>query len=356
MIQMQENRNRNVLKLSGNFKRVVVVGDIHGCFMELQHLLTSVQFSHDDILISVGDLVNRGPYPIQTLRFFRDTPNAYLVKGNHEVRLEKLLLGEIEPSWSEKQTLTQITPKERNIWLNFLHPLPEIIVTDYTTVVHCCLDANTSIENQQTFVVTGGASKISERDDKGVPFWYRDWEKTNGAESPICIGHEAFSDVELVEKKLFALDTKVDRGKMLTGVVFPERHIVQIDAYRNYRIQSKSSYFQDLLISDPESVPLDVLEHTHKTGKTYGLLDNLSKRANIIEKLKGVAERTQRQFGENGDIDLSVLKELAKLDLKQRIRYYSLFTKEFQAQDILKLFPSNMNFRDAANIIAELSE
>ena len=48
-----------------------VVGDIQGCFEPFQHLLAQVRFNPDkDRLWSTGDLVNRGPQNLETLRWF----------------------------------------------------------------------------------------------------------------------------------------------------------------------------------------------------------------------------------------------------------------------------------------------
>jgi hypothetical protein len=42
--------------------RLLVVGDVHGCFDELQQLLQTVDYKPDsDNLVFVGDLVNKGP-------------------------------------------------------------------------------------------------------------------------------------------------------------------------------------------------------------------------------------------------------------------------------------------------------
>ena len=64
--------------------RTIVVGDIHGCFEELQTLLASINFHEKDELISIGDLVDRGPHPKEVISFFMNTPNAYAIMGNHE--------------------------------------------------------------------------------------------------------------------------------------------------------------------------------------------------------------------------------------------------------------------------------
>ena len=46
------------------------VGDIQGCLDPLLQLLDQVSFdSRQDQLISVGDLINRGPKSLETMRF-----------------------------------------------------------------------------------------------------------------------------------------------------------------------------------------------------------------------------------------------------------------------------------------------
>jgi hypothetical protein len=70
--------------------RTVIVGDVHGCTGELEELLEAVRFAEGtDHLVSVGDLVVRGPDPHGTLALVRKL-GAQAVRGNHE---EKLLAG-----------------------------------------------------------------------------------------------------------------------------------------------------------------------------------------------------------------------------------------------------------------------
>ena len=71
------------------------IGDIQGCCDELKALLTRCQFSADrDQLWFVGDLVNRGPQSLETLRFVRALgANATVVLGNHDLHLLALAYG-----------------------------------------------------------------------------------------------------------------------------------------------------------------------------------------------------------------------------------------------------------------------
>jgi bis(5'-nucleosyl)-tetraphosphatase (symmetrical) len=71
------------------------IGDIQGCCDELKALLVKARFSADrDELWFVGDLVNRGPQSLETLRFVRALgANATVVLGNHDLHLLALAFG-----------------------------------------------------------------------------------------------------------------------------------------------------------------------------------------------------------------------------------------------------------------------
>jgi len=71
------------------------IGDIQGCYSELQQLLKLIKFNpNEDVLWSCGDLVNRGPNSLEVLRFFKDlTDRAIVVLGNHDMHLLALAYG-----------------------------------------------------------------------------------------------------------------------------------------------------------------------------------------------------------------------------------------------------------------------
>jgi bis(5'-nucleosyl)-tetraphosphatase (symmetrical) len=72
-----------------------VIGDIQGCYKPLRRLLTTVDFHPlRDRLWCVGDLINRGPKSLDTLRYLRDLGSSVtVVLGNHDLHFLAIYYG-----------------------------------------------------------------------------------------------------------------------------------------------------------------------------------------------------------------------------------------------------------------------
>jgi bis(5'-nucleosyl)-tetraphosphatase (symmetrical) len=104
---------------------VYAIGDLQGCFDELQLLLEKINFDPtQDILWFTGDLVNRGPKSLECLRFVKslDT-HAVTVLGNHDLHL--LAIAYADRQTSAGDTLDAILQAaDRDELLNWLRQQP----------------------------------------------------------------------------------------------------------------------------------------------------------------------------------------------------------------------------------------
>jgi serine/threonine protein phosphatase 1 len=70
--------------------RELAVGDIHGCFTALETLAAFVPFTDDDLVITLGDYVNRGPDSRDVIEWLIDRERRgclVALRGNHEVMM-----------------------------------------------------------------------------------------------------------------------------------------------------------------------------------------------------------------------------------------------------------------------------
>ena len=74
-------RLEHVKRSHGESFAVIVIGDVHGCLKTLQSLISLLP--KDDEIVFVGDLIDRGPSCVDTLKFVRDR-GYKVVRGNHE--------------------------------------------------------------------------------------------------------------------------------------------------------------------------------------------------------------------------------------------------------------------------------
>ena len=96
----EHNFDPYYLDISEKFSNFLIVGDIHGCFDEFKQLLdnyVSKGYSLDNTaIVSVGDLVDKGPKSKEVLDFFYNSKHSsqcYVVRGNHEYKVQRYLRG-----------------------------------------------------------------------------------------------------------------------------------------------------------------------------------------------------------------------------------------------------------------------
>ena len=70
--------------------RHVAVGDVHGCFRALTSLVEFVKPEPDDVLVTLGDYVDRGPDSCAVLDWliaYQRRNKLVALRGNHEIMM-----------------------------------------------------------------------------------------------------------------------------------------------------------------------------------------------------------------------------------------------------------------------------
>lgn len=69
------------------YKRIIAIGDVHGCFDKLMSLWKKLEVTNNDLLIFLGDYVDRGTQVAETLKWILEQSakkNIIFLRGNHE--------------------------------------------------------------------------------------------------------------------------------------------------------------------------------------------------------------------------------------------------------------------------------
>lgn len=68
---------------------IVIIGDVHGCYKTFKALVEKAWNPKEDILIQIGDLINKGPDSFSCIKYLRKLQEKYpgqvfYIMGNHE--------------------------------------------------------------------------------------------------------------------------------------------------------------------------------------------------------------------------------------------------------------------------------
>ncbi len=119
---------------------IYAIGDVQGCFDALVRLLGAVSFDRSrDRLWFVGDLVNRGPDSLATLRLVKELGDrAVTVLGNHDFHLLTVAAGHAKKHRSD--TLDQVlAAPDREGLIAWLRQRPMLHVEGSMALVHAGL-------------------------------------------------------------------------------------------------------------------------------------------------------------------------------------------------------------------------
>jgi serine/threonine protein phosphatase 1 len=129
VVNIGQGTGRVVQRVARNFKgRDFAVGDIHGCFNDLQQALDEIGFDPDaDRLFSVGDLVDRGPQSEAVLDWLA-RPWFFAVCGNHDYMAWRTAMGkpfaEVDHLRHGGEWVTRLPQARRQQLIQALQALP----------------------------------------------------------------------------------------------------------------------------------------------------------------------------------------------------------------------------------------
>ncbi|GAA3758589.1 polynucleotide kinase-phosphatase [Spinactinospora alkalitolerans] len=236
-------------ELTGPFD---VIGDVHGCRVELEELLTDLGYAierdglgravgarHPDrTAVFVGDLVDRGPDTPGVLRLVMGMVadgDALCVSGNHENKLVRALKGRnVRVGHGLAESLEQLgaeTEEFRQAVLRFCDGLISHYVLDggKLVVAHAGLKEayhGRASGRVRSFALYGETT--GETDEYGLPVRYP-WAQDYRGRAAVVYGHTPTPKAEWLNNTI-CLDTGCVFGGRLTALRYPERLIADVPA------------------------------------------------------------------------------------------------------------------------------
>jgi len=133
---------------------IYAIGDIQGCFDDLLRLLEAIAFDEKtDQLWFAGDLVNRGPKSLETLRFVKSLGDAAVtVLGNHDMHL---LAASCASKISNKKDalLPVLEAPDRDELIDWLRRRPLFHYNDQFCLLHAGLPPQWDFKKTQKMAV-----------------------------------------------------------------------------------------------------------------------------------------------------------------------------------------------------------
>lgn len=228
--------------------KIDIIGDIHGCYIELKKLTLCLGYTwingmpvHPDrVLGFVGDLTDRGPHSlsvIETVWRLWKNHKAYYVPGNHCNKLYRYFLGRnvkiahgLETTVAE---LNSVSPKEENhhqkMFMELYEnaPLYHVLDKGKLVIAHAGIKeemigkTNKAIK---TFVLYGDIT--GEILPDGMPV-RRDWAKSYKGKPFIVYGHTPVLAPRMAGNTI-NIDTGAVFGGALTAFQYPEMATVSV--------------------------------------------------------------------------------------------------------------------------------
>ncbi|RUS18758.1 Metallo-dependent phosphatase-like protein [Endogone sp. FLAS-F59071] len=249
-----------LITASSTHRRLIVVGDVHGCLDELNALLVKVQFDPtSDHLIFAGDLLAKGPKSIEVLRRVKEL-GASCVRGNHDdkvIRWKGYQL-QLQMEHRDKEAEEYVDPKEmpeefresnmsehrllaRALTFSdyaFLLSCPLILeIPEFNSlVVHAGLDPSIpsreikTQDPQKVMYMRNIYKDVPRAGTKRGKHWAKIWndvQRLHRFPLTVWYGHDAKRGLRIMPFSV-GTDTGCVYGRMLTAVTMPEREVISV--------------------------------------------------------------------------------------------------------------------------------
>jgi diadenosine tetraphosphatase ApaH/serine/threonine PP2A family protein phosphatase len=216
--------------------RTFVVGDIHGCYDELQSLLEKVNLNAQDRVIAVGDLTVKGPKSREVLELFSQDDRFSSVIGNHDLALVKYLKGEsIYLKTTQQKTFKEVLAGGKHL-LEYLTSLPSYIELDKHIVVHAGVRPEVPLDRQVIEDLVELRTLGPDRTDRDGKPWYEQYD----GEKTVLFGHWP-APIPRRGKRAIGLDTGCVYGYQLTAYIIEENQFVSVNALAAYDSSTKKT-------------------------------------------------------------------------------------------------------------------
>lgn len=216
------------------------MGDIHGCYNELLTLLDKTGLRPDDLLISVGDLVDRGNMSLEVWQYFMTRPNTITLMGNHE---RKHLQGTL--NYAQEIVKVQMGDDYPH-FLAWAMTLPYYIETADAIVVHAAMEHDIPLHEQRQDVLCGttAGERFLEKKYGGNSNGDKlqnSWTDHYTGEKPVIYGHSVSGHLPRIVNNTYGIDTGACHGGYLTAIELPGFIIHQVkiarDHWKEQRVQ-----------------------------------------------------------------------------------------------------------------------
>lgn len=305
--------------------REIIIGDIHGCYDELMSLLKALDYSDNDRIISVGDIVDRGPDSVKVYQFFKENPKHIVVMGNHENKHHNQVL-----SYSQEIVKVQFGNRYGE-FLDWLQNLPYYYESESVIVVHAAIEEGIPLKDQKKEVLMGSTSGEKYLTKK---YGSEDWTELYKAQKPVVFGHRVVGDVsKIYGDMIYGIDTGACFGGFLTAVILPELRIVSVKADRNYWKSEMEKWQTEVLRSkawkkfDLEKVQKEISKIKH--SKRSEVIEFISNVENWLSSLEIVFERIK----ENLELkSAQILEEFGSESFIKAVKKYDYYILLILAQ------------------------